>query len=82
MKFSYKLALTIALSVIITFVVLDISLILLYKLVVSQQVISDGYDINAFNEFSSTEILTSTGNYLETGFDIYEQVIAEVYRTY
>lgn len=49
MKFSYKLALTIALSVIITFIVLDISLILLYKLVVSQQVISDGYDINAFN---------------------------------
>lgn len=46
MKFLFKFVLIISLSVVITFVILNLSLFLLYKYVVPEGYISSAYNIN------------------------------------
>ena len=46
MKFTYKLILIISISVLITFLIIDLSLFLLYTFVVPDKTVTNGYSMN------------------------------------
>ena len=49
MKFTHKIILIISISVFITFLIIDLSLFLLYTLVVPDKTVTNGYSGNQFN---------------------------------
>ena len=82
MRFRTKFILMISLIVTLTFLILDISLLLLYNLIVANQPITNSYDINSFNEFASSQILHTNINYIQTGIDIFDNVLVQIYETH
>ena len=82
MKFINKLALIFSVSVIITFLILDISLFLLYTLVVPNKTVINGYSNNQFNTFVTNETLSTNINYIETGIDGFDDILLGIYHTY
>ena len=82
MKFINKLALIFSVSVIVTFLILDISLFLLYTLVVPNKTVNNGYSNHQFNAFVTNETLSTNINYIETGIDIFDDILLGIYHTY
>lgn len=82
MKFSTKLALTVSISVVLTFVVIDIIMHVIYALIISQYDTSSDESVQVFNTFSNQQVLKTWCNYIATSLAISEQVISQIYIAY
>ena len=82
MSFSRKLALTFFLITLITFLIIDTIMHVIYEKIITEDDFITTNNINAFNQFSNQEVLSATNAYLTTGLDIYQEIIFQIYGSY
>ena len=82
MPFSRKLALTFFLITLITFLIIDCIMHVIYQKIITEVDFVGTASIDEFNQFSNQEVLSSTNAFLYSGLSIYEEIISQIYGSY